>query len=123
FHRVIKNFVSQAGDPTGTGSGGPGFTFDDEFNPQLVYSGNGQLGMANSGKDTNGSQFFVTVGPQRFLDFNQAIFGQLVRGFDVATAINNVAVDSNDKPTTAVVISSATVIQDTTDAVIQLTDS
>src|SRR5207244_1208301 len=90
FHRVVPNFVIQGGDPAGNGSGGPGFTFEDEFNPQAIFSGNGQLAMANSGKDTNGSQFFVTIGPQRFLDFNHTIFGQLVRGFNVMTAINSV---------------------------------
>src|SRR5947209_15732875 len=70
FHRVVPNFVIQGGDPNGNGSGGPGFVFNDEFNPQAIFTGNGQLAMANSGKDTNGSQFFVTVGPQRALDFN-----------------------------------------------------
>jgi len=80
FHRVIPNFVIQGGDPKGDGTGGPGFTFNDEYNPQLIYSGNGQLGMANTGPDTNGSQFFITSGKQRGLDFNNAIFGQLVRG-------------------------------------------
>jgi cyclophilin family peptidyl-prolyl cis-trans isomerase len=88
FHRIISNFVIQGGDPAGNGTGGPGFTFDDEFNPSLIYSGTGQLAMANTAPDTNGSQFFVTVGPQRGLDFNNAIFGQMVRGFDVLAKIN-----------------------------------
>jgi len=74
--------------------------------------------MANSGKDTNGSQFFVTVGPQRALDFNHTIWGQLIRGFDILTAVNNVAVDGNMKPTTPVTITSATIIQDNHDAVL-----
>ena len=90
FHRVVPNFVIQGGDPNGNGTGGPGFTFDDEFNASAIYSGNGQLGLANSGPDTNGSQFFVTIGPQRALDFNQAIFGQLVRGFDILNEIDPV---------------------------------
>ena len=77
--------------------------------------------MANSGKDTNGSQFFVTVGPQRLLDFNHTIWGQLVRGQDVLTAINNVATDSNGKPLTSVVITSASIVQDTTDSVLMIT--
>src|SRR5438477_1693092 len=94
FHRVVPNFVIQGGDPNGNGSGGPGFTFEDEFNPNAIYSGSGQLALANSGKDTNGSQFFVTLSPQRILDFNQAIFGQLVRGFNVLSAIDQVPTDS-----------------------------
>jgi cyclophilin family peptidyl-prolyl cis-trans isomerase len=120
FHRVVPNFVIQGGDPNGNGTGGPGFTFDDEFNASAIYSGNGQLGLANSGPDTNGSQFFVTIGPQRELDFNQAIFGQLVRGFDVLNKIDQVPTDSNDKPLTPVVISSARIIQDTTDTVLMI---
>jgi cyclophilin family peptidyl-prolyl cis-trans isomerase len=120
FHRIVPNFVIQGGDPAGNGTGGPGFTFDDEFNSQLVYSGTGQLAMANTGKDSNGSQFFVTVGPQRPLDFNNAIFGQLVRGFDVLQKIDNVPTDSNNKPLTPVVISNAQVVQDNTDTVITL---
>jgi cyclophilin family peptidyl-prolyl cis-trans isomerase len=120
FHRVVPNFVIQGGDPNGNGTGGPGFTFDDEFNASAIYSGNGQLGMANSGPDTNGSQFFVTIGSQRALDFNQEIFGQLVRGFNVLTAINQVPTDSNNKPLTPVVISSAKIIQDTTDTVLMI---
>jgi cyclophilin family peptidyl-prolyl cis-trans isomerase len=118
FHRVVPNFVIQGGDPNGNGTGGPGFTFEDEFNASAIYSGNGQLGLANSGPDTNGSQFFVTLGPQRALDFNQAIFGQLVRGFDVLTKIDQVPTDANNKPLTPVVISSAKIIQDTTDTVL-----
>ncbi|HLJ96699.1 MAG TPA: peptidylprolyl isomerase [Gemmataceae bacterium] len=120
FHRVVPNFVIQGGDPNGNGSGGPGFQFGDEFNPSAIFSGNGQLAMANSGKDTNGSQFFVTVGPQRFLDFNHTIWGQLVRGFDVLSRIDQVQTDSNNKPLTPVVITSATIIQDTTDTVLSL---
>jgi cyclophilin family peptidyl-prolyl cis-trans isomerase len=123
FHRVLSNFVIQGGDPAGTGTGGPGFTFDDEFNSNLIYSGTGQLGMANTGKDTNGSQFFVTIGTQRDLDFNNAIFGQLIRGFDVLQAIEAVPVDSNDKPTTPVVITNAEIVQDNTDAVFLLTST
>src|SRR5437773_1889724 len=90
FHRVIPSFVIQGGDPAGTGSGTAPFTFDDEFNPNLIYSGSGQLALANSGKDTNGTQFFVSIGPQRDLDFNNAIFGQLMRGLDVLNKISQV---------------------------------
>ena len=122
IHRVVPNFVIQGGDPNGDGSGGPGFSFDDEFNPQAIFSGNGHLAMANSGKDTNGSQFFVTLGAQRFLDFNHTIYGQLLRGFDVLSDIDD---DPNsgsprNAPTTPIVITSATIISDTSDAVLLL---
>jgi cyclophilin family peptidyl-prolyl cis-trans isomerase len=123
FHRVIPNFVIQGGDPKGDGTGGPGFTFANEFNADLIYSGNGQLAMANSGPDTNGSQFFVTIGPQPGLDFDNPIFGQLVQGFDVRDKIANVARDSMDKPITPVVMSSVSIIQDTSDAVLLLSAS
>lgn len=129
FHRVVKGFAVQGGDPAGNGTGGPGFQFDDEFNPQAIFSGSGQLAMANSGKDTNGSQFFITDGPQRFLDFNHTIFGQLVRGFDVLHAIENVPVTLQDptnpnsedsRPVTPVVITSARIVPDATAAVFTL---
>jgi cyclophilin family peptidyl-prolyl cis-trans isomerase len=125
FHRVIPNFVIQGGDPNGDGTGGPGFSFNDEYNPQLVYSGNGQLAMANSGPDTNGSQFFITSGTQRGLDFNNAIFGQLIRGFDVLQAIESVPTSGkpNFRPLTPVVITSAQIVQDNSDAVFTLTDT
>jgi cyclophilin family peptidyl-prolyl cis-trans isomerase len=121
FHRVVKGFVIQGGDPSGNGSGGPGFTFDDEFNTQAIFDGTGQLAMANSGRDTNGSQFFITDASPRNLDFRHTIFGQLIRGFDVLNAINSVAVDSNSKPTTTVTITKVQFISDTTDAVLELT--
>lgn len=129
FHRVVNNFMIQGGDPAGNGSGGPGFNFDDEFNPQAIFSGTGQLAMANSGRDTNGSQFFITEGPQRFLDFNHTIFGQLVRGFDVLDAITSASVVRQDpqnpqselsKPASPIVISSARIVQNATDAVFTL---
>jgi cyclophilin family peptidyl-prolyl cis-trans isomerase len=121
FHRIVPGFVIQGGDPAGDGTGGPGFQFDDEFNLSAIFSGNGQLALANAGKDTNGSQFFVTIGPQRSLDFNHAIFGQLVRGFDVLSKIAAVPTDSNNKPLTPVVISNAQFITDTADNVVTLT--
>jgi cyclophilin family peptidyl-prolyl cis-trans isomerase len=120
FHRVVKDFVIQGGDPAGNGTGGPGFQFKDEFNPNVIFSGDAQLAMANSGKDTNGSQFFVTVGQQRALDFNHTIFGQLIHGHSTLTAIDNVATDSNDAPVSKVTINSAQIIQDKTDAVLQI---
>ncbi len=122
FHRVVSNFVIQGGDPLGNGQGGPGFKFDDEFNPNAIFSGDGQLAMANSGKDTNGSQFFVTMGPQRPLDFNHTIFGQLVRGFNVLRAIGSAPNSGapNNTPTTPIVITSASFVQDKTDTVLLL---
>ncbi len=127
FHRLAFNgtspFVIQGGDPNGDGSGGktgPGFPFDDEFNPEEIFTGDGQLAMANSGSDTNSSQFFVTFGAQRHLDFHHTIFGQLVRGFDVRDEIINVDKSTGDssKPRFPVTITSATVVQDTTDRVL-----
>jgi cyclophilin family peptidyl-prolyl cis-trans isomerase len=120
FHRIIQTFVIQGGDQTGTGAGPSPVTYPDEFNANAIFSGDGQLAMANTGKDTNGTQFFVTKGPQRHLDFNHTIFGQLIRGFDVSDAIAAVPVDGNGKPTTPVVISSAQIIQDKTDKVLQV---
>ena len=120
YHRVINNFVIQGGDPAGDGSGGPGFEYDDEFTPIASYTGDAQLAMANSGKDTNGSQFFITEGPQRFLDFNHTVFGQLVRGIATRNAISDVAVDSSSRPNTVVRITSVKIITNTTDAVLQV---
>lgn len=123
FHRVVSGFVIQGGDPAGNGTGNPGFSFDDEFNSNAIFSGSGQLALANSGKDTNGSQFFVTIGAQRALDFNHAIFGQLVEGFNVLNAIAAVPVDANSKPLTPVTISSAEFVPDPTDGVVTLGSS
>jgi cyclophilin family peptidyl-prolyl cis-trans isomerase len=117
FYRVAKDFVIQAGNITGFGT-----PFDDEFNASAIFSGSGQLAMANAGPDDNTSEFFVTVGAPRFLDFNHTIFGQLVRGFDVLQAINQVATTpvGDGQPNIPVVITSASIIADTTDAVLTL---
>ncbi len=120
FHRVIDGFVIQGGDPNGNGTGGPEFRFDDEFNASNLFTQPGTLAMANSGKDTNGSQFFVTEGTQRALDFNHTIFGQLVRGFDVLNSISAVPTDANGAPSTPVVIDSAEVVNNRTDGVLQI---
>jgi peptidyl-prolyl cis-trans isomerase B (cyclophilin B) len=105
FHRVIPDFMIQGGDPTGTGSGGPGYQFEDEFNDHPVERG--ALAMANAGPNTNGSQFFiVTAGACPWLDGKHTVFGQVTSGMDVADAISNVDTGPNDKPSDEVRIES-----------------
>ena len=106
FHRVIQGFMIQGGDPTGTGSGGPGYTFEDEIVPSLVFDGPGILAMANSGPNTNGSQFFITVAPTLHLNGKHTIFGRVSQGQDVVEAISKVPAGAGDKPLTPVVIQS-----------------
>jgi peptidyl-prolyl cis-trans isomerase B (cyclophilin B) len=103
FHRVIPDFMIQGGDPTGTGSGGPGYTFEDEFNDQKIVRG--ALAMANAGPNTNGSQFFiVTTEAASWLDGKHTVFGRVTDGMDVVNAISALDTDARDRPRTDVVI-------------------
>jgi large repetitive protein len=121
FHRVINNFMIQTGDPTGTGSGGsPLGNFDDQFNLNLQHNRKGVLSFAKSTDDTNNSQFFITEGPQRHLDFNHSVFGQLIEGEAVREAISNVLTNAQDRPTIPIVISSITVFEDNENGLIRL---
>jgi cyclophilin family peptidyl-prolyl cis-trans isomerase len=120
FHRVVPGFVIQGGDPNTNGTGGPVFRYEDEFHPRAIFSGSGQLAVANSGKDTDGSQFFVTAGPQRFLDFGYTLFGQLVRGFNVLTNILNTPTNGAARPLADVIITRTSFVPDNFDTVLTL---
>ena len=103
FHRVIPDFMIQGGDPTGTGTGGPGYTFEDEFNDHKVVRG--ALAMANAGPNTNGSQFFiVTAEATPWLDGKHTVFGRVTDGMDVVDTISSTQTDARDKPREDVVI-------------------
>lgn len=109
FHRIIEGFMVQGGDPTGTGRGGPGYQFRDEFHDELRHDREGRVSMANAGPDTNGSQFFITLRQTPHLNDKHAVFGQVVDGMDVVRAIGEVETNANDQPVDDVVIESVDV--------------
>lgn len=111
FHRVIQDFMIQGGDPEGTGMGGPGYTIDDEFHPELRHDGPGILSMANAGPNTGGSQFFITLAATPWLDDRHAVFGRVISGMEVVEEIGAVETDASDRPVDTVRIESVTVTE------------
>ena len=110
FHRVIDGFMIQGGDPTGTGMGGPGYTIEDEFTPELTHESEGILSMANTGRPhTGGSQFFITLAATPWLDGHHTVFGKVIKGMEVVREIGHVQTGPQDRPVHDVVINKITI--------------